>query len=54
MRADVFAEFGAGGVMRVVEVAEPRARAGEVRIAVRASGLSAGEVLLRSGKLGDE
>ncbi|MDP9793806.1 NADPH:quinone reductase-like Zn-dependent oxidoreductase [Catenuloplanes nepalensis] len=53
MRAVVFTEFGPAGVMHVAEVDEPHAGPGQVRIAVRASGLSAGEVLLRSGTLRD-
>ncbi|GAB2828320.1 NADP-dependent oxidoreductase [Actinocorallia aurea] len=39
--------------MRVVEVPEPHAGPGEIRVAVRASGLSAGEPRLRSGELRD-
>lgn len=39
--------------MHVAEVAEPHAGAGEIRIAVRASGLSAGETSIRSGMLRD-
>jgi NADPH:quinone reductase-like Zn-dependent oxidoreductase len=53
MRAVVFTEFGPPGVVHVVEVEAPHAGPGEVRIAVRASGLSTGEVLIRSGGLGD-
>ncbi|MFG1867964.1 NADP-dependent oxidoreductase [Micromonospora arborensis] len=53
MRAVVFAEFGPPSVMHVAEVVAPHAGPGEVRIAVRASGLSTGEVLIRSGKLAD-
>lgn len=39
--------------MHVAEVAEPHAGAGEIRIAVRASGISAGETYFRSGRLRD-
>jgi NADPH:quinone reductase-like Zn-dependent oxidoreductase len=39
--------------MHVAEVEAPHAGPGEIRIAVRASGLSTGEVLVRSGRLGD-
>ncbi|MET7669754.1 NADP-dependent oxidoreductase [Micromonospora luteifusca] len=51
MRAVVFAEFGPPSVVHVAEVVAPHAGPGEVRIAVRASGVSTGEVLIRSGKL---
>ncbi|BCJ55398.1 oxidoreductase [Actinoplanes sp. NBRC 14428] len=37
----------------MAEVEAPHAGPGEVRVAVRASGLSTGEVLIRSGRLGD-
>ncbi|GGV21490.1 oxidoreductase [Actinomadura cremea] len=37
----------------MAEVEEPHAGPGEIRIAVRASGLAAGEVILRSGRLRD-
>ncbi|GAA0512628.1 oxidoreductase [Paractinoplanes deccanensis] len=50
----MISEFGAPAVARVVEVEAPHAAAGEVRIAVRASGLSTGEVRIRSGKLADK
>ncbi|MCX5068308.1 NADP-dependent oxidoreductase [Micromonospora lupini] len=53
MRAVVFAEFGPPNVVHVAEVAAPHAGPGQVRIAVRASGVSTGEVLIRSGKLAD-
>ncbi|MEV4117350.1 NADP-dependent oxidoreductase [Micromonospora sp. NPDC049645] len=53
MRAVVFAEFGPPSVVHVSEVVTPHAGPGEVRIAVRASGVSTGEVLIRSGKLAD-
>lgn len=39
--------------MHVAEVAAPHAGPGEIRIAVRASGISPGETLIRSGKLRD-
>lgn len=39
--------------MRVAEVDAPHARPGEIRIAVRASGISAGEARLRSGAMRD-
>lgn len=53
MRAVVFAEFGPPSVVHVTEVVAPHAGSGEIRISVRASGLSTGEVLVRSGKLAD-
>ncbi|MFF4616189.1 NADP-dependent oxidoreductase [Nonomuraea jabiensis] len=51
MRAVQFSEYGPAGVVHVTEVEEPHAGPGTVRIAVRASGLSAGETHIRSGKL---
>ncbi|GAA1852111.1 NADP-dependent oxidoreductase [Pseudonocardia ailaonensis] len=39
--------------MHVAEVEEPHAGPGEIRIATRASGLSPGETLIRSGRLRD-
>jgi NADPH:quinone reductase-like Zn-dependent oxidoreductase len=53
MRAVQFTEFGPPSVVHVAEVAEPHAGPGEVRIAVRASGFSPGEALIRSGALRD-
>ncbi|WP_329059843.1 NADP-dependent oxidoreductase [Amycolatopsis sp. NBC_01480] len=54
MRAIEFTGYGpATQVIRVAEVAEPHAGPGEIRIAVRASGLSAGEVRIRSGAMRD-
>lgn len=54
MRAVVFTEFGPPSVVHVAEVVAPHAGPGEVRITVRASGLSTGEVLIRSGRLADK
>ncbi|WP_328608761.1 NADP-dependent oxidoreductase [Amycolatopsis sp. NBC_00345] len=51
MRAVEFTEYGPAGVVHVAEVAEPHAGPGEIRITVRASGLSAGEVRIRSGEM---
>ena len=45
--------FGPPGVVHVIDVEAPHAGPGEIRIAARASGLSTGEVLIRSGRLGD-
>ncbi|WP_066367109.1 NADP-dependent oxidoreductase [Herbidospora mongoliensis] len=53
MRAVQFIEYGPAGVVHVAEVPEPHAGPGEIRIAVRASGISAGEITLRSGRLRD-
>jgi NADPH:quinone reductase-like Zn-dependent oxidoreductase len=52
MRAVVFSEFGPPEVVHVAEVDPPRAGPREIRISARASGLSTGEVLIRSGRLG--
>ena len=51
MRAVQFTEYGPPSVMHVAEVEEPHAGPGTIRIAARASGLGAGEVMVRSGKL---
>ncbi|MFI5842687.1 NADP-dependent oxidoreductase [Catenuloplanes sp. NPDC051500] len=51
MRAVQFDGYGPPSVVHVAEVEEPHAGPGTIRIAVRASGLSAGEVRLRSGAL---
>ncbi|GGP08411.1 NADP-dependent oxidoreductase [Nonomuraea glycinis] len=51
MRAVQFSEYGPAGVVHVAEVEEPHAGPGAIRIAVRASGLSAGETYIRSGKM---
>jgi NADPH:quinone reductase-like Zn-dependent oxidoreductase len=51
MRAIQFSEYGPAGVVHVAEVEEPHAGPGTIRIAVRASGLSAGETYIRSGKM---
>jgi len=40
-------------VLEVAEIEEPHAGPGEIRIATRASGVSAGEVLIRSGAMRD-
>ncbi|SFJ32107.1 NADP-dependent oxidoreductase [Amycolatopsis sacchari] len=53
MRAVQFSEYGPPAVVRVVEVEEPHAGPGEIRIAVRVSGLSTGEVAIRSGAMRD-
>ncbi|WP_327000090.1 NADP-dependent oxidoreductase [Dactylosporangium sp. NBC_01737] len=53
MRAVQFSQYGPPGVMHVAEVEEPHAGPGTIRVAVRASGLSVGETLVRSGALRD-
>ncbi|MFE3139223.1 NADP-dependent oxidoreductase [Streptomyces scopuliridis] len=53
MRAIQFTEYGPPSVVHVAEVEAPHAGPGEIRIAVRASGISAGETYIRSGKLRD-
>ena len=53
MRAVQLTGYGTPDVVEVTEVAAPRAGAGQIRVAVRASGLSTGEVRLRSGALKD-
>ncbi|HEX6340145.1 NADP-dependent oxidoreductase [Umezawaea sp.] len=53
MRAVQFTRYGPPDVVHVAEVPAPHAGPGEVRVAVRASGLSSGETLIRSGALRD-
>ncbi|MCA2221211.1 NADP-dependent oxidoreductase [Nonomuraea aurantiaca] len=53
MRAIQFTEYGPPGVVHVAEVEAPHAGPGEIRIAVRASGISPGETYVRSGALRD-
>ncbi|WP_026239697.1 NADP-dependent oxidoreductase [Parafrankia discariae] len=53
MRSVQFTEYGPPSVVHVAEVAAPHAGPGEIRVAVRASGVSAGEMLLRSGGMRD-
>jgi len=47
-----YSEFGAPEVLRVVDVDEPHADAGEVRVAVRAAGLNPYDYKVRSGSNG--
>ncbi|KAA9159642.1 NADP-dependent oxidoreductase [Amycolatopsis acidicola] len=51
MRAVEFTGYGPPEAAQVAEVGEPHAGPGEIRVAVRASGLSAGEAHLRAGKM---
>ncbi|MFG1708873.1 NADP-dependent oxidoreductase [Nonomuraea sp. M3C6] len=53
MRAIQFTEYGPPGVVHVAEVEAPHAGPSEIRIAVRASGVSPGEMYIRSGTLRD-
>ncbi|WP_426502194.1 NADP-dependent oxidoreductase [Dactylosporangium sp. McL0621] len=53
MRAVQFTEYGPPAVVHVADVPPPHAGPGEIRIAVRASGFSAGETRIRSGRLRD-
>jgi NADPH:quinone reductase-like Zn-dependent oxidoreductase len=54
MRAVQFTQYGPPSVLQVVEVEPPHARRGEVRIAVWASSLGPGEMLIRSGARREE
>lgn len=47
-------EYGPADVLTVAEVAEPHAGPGQIRIAVRAAGVTPGECVLRSGRMKDE
>ncbi|MEU8269437.1 NADP-dependent oxidoreductase [Sphaerisporangium sp. NPDC049002] len=51
MRSIQFTRYGPPSVVHLAEVPEPHAGPGEIRIAVRASGVAAGEVRIRSGAL---
>jgi NADPH:quinone reductase-like Zn-dependent oxidoreductase len=53
MRAVLFNEYGPPAVVHVAEVDAPHAGPGQIRIAVRATGLSPGETAIRSGRLRD-
>ncbi len=53
-RAVRFNETGGPEVLRVVEVAEPRAGPGEVRVAVRAAGLNPYDAKVRTGAIPSE
>jgi NADPH:quinone reductase-like Zn-dependent oxidoreductase len=51
MKAVQFAEYGGPEVLRVVEVGEPHAGAGQVRIAVRAAGVNQIDWKIRAGHM---
>jgi NADPH:quinone reductase-like Zn-dependent oxidoreductase len=53
MRAVQFSAYGPPGVVEVADVAAPHAGPGEIRVTVRASGISPGEIRLRSGSVRD-
>jgi NADPH:quinone reductase-like Zn-dependent oxidoreductase len=53
MRTVQFTAYGPPGVVHVAEVEAPHAGPAEIRIAVRASGLSPGDARIRSGSLRD-
>lgn len=53
MRAVQFTGYGPPAVAHAADVEEPHAGPGQVRIAVRASGFSAGETLIRAGRFRD-
>lgn len=50
MRALHFAEYGPPSVLRVTDVPEPHAGPGEIRIRVRASGVTPGDAYVRAGR----
>jgi NADPH:quinone reductase-like Zn-dependent oxidoreductase len=49
MKALLFARYGDPNVLTVADVPEPHAGPGEIRIAVRAAGVSPGDAAIRSG-----
>src|ERR1700677_295305 len=51
MKAAQFAEYGGPEVLRLVEVNEPHAGPGQVRIAVRAAGVNAIDWKIREGEM---
>jgi len=53
MKAVQFSEYGGPEVLKVVEVDEPHAGAGQVRIAVQAAGVNPAEWKLRAGLFGE-
>ncbi|WP_439662927.1 NADP-dependent oxidoreductase [Lentzea sp. HUAS TT2] len=52
MRALQFSEYGPADVLHVGEAAEPHAGPGQIRIAVRASGVTPADAMLRAGRFG--
>ncbi|GAB3252183.1 NADP-dependent oxidoreductase [Kineosporia babensis] len=53
MRALQFSEYGSADVLHVADVPEPHAGPGQIRIAVRASGLTPADTYFRSGRFRD-
>ncbi|WP_030435657.1 NADP-dependent oxidoreductase [Actinoplanes subtropicus] len=53
MRALQFDEYGPASVLRIAEVPEPHAGPGQIRVAVRASGVTPADWYLRSGRFRD-
>lgn len=51
VRAVGFTEFGGPGVLQVVDLPEPKAGPGEIRIRVRAAAVNPADTLMRSGML---
>jgi NADPH:quinone reductase-like Zn-dependent oxidoreductase len=54
MRAVQFSEFGGPDVLEVVDVAEPHAQRGQIRVAVRAAGVNPIDWKVRSGAMGGD
>ena len=54
MKAVQFAEYGSPEVLQIVEVDEPHAGAGQVRIAVRAAGVNAIDWKIRAGYMREQ
>lgn len=54
MRAVQFSEFGGPEVLEVVDLPEPHAEAGQIRVAVRAVGVNPIDWKVRSGSMGGE
>ncbi|MFC9429525.1 NADP-dependent oxidoreductase [Streptomyces sp. NPDC056987] len=53
MKALTFSEYGPASVLKVADVAEPHAGPGQIRVAVRASGVAPSDCGLRSGQFRD-
>lgn len=54
MRAVRFSEYGPADVLQVADVPEPHAGPGQIRVAVRASGVTPGDWYLRSGRFREQ
>ncbi|MFI5664217.1 NADP-dependent oxidoreductase [Streptomyces sp. NPDC051684] len=54
MKAAQFSRFGGPEVLEIVELPDPHAGAGEIRIAVRAAGVNASDWKKRQGVMGQE